>query len=55
MRSRGGSDYQANMMGAPFPGKGMLLNSPRAYAEAGLNPGWKTDIAFTDAKIRDMQ
>ena len=55
MRRRGGADYQANMMGAPFPSPGMLLNSPRAYAEAGLNPEWRTDIAFTDAKIRDMQ
>jgi len=54
-RIRGGSDYQANMSGAPFPSSGMLLNSPRAYAEAGLNPEWKTDIAFTDAKIRDTQ
>jgi hypothetical protein len=55
MRRRGGSDYQANMSGAPFPSPGMLLSSPRAYAEAGLNPEWKTDIAFTDAKIRDTQ
>jgi hypothetical protein len=55
MRRRGGADYQANMMGSPFPGKGMLLDSQRAYAEAGLNPEWKTDIAFTDAKIRDTQ
>ena len=55
MRRRGGSDYQANMMGAPFPSPGMLLDSQRAYAQAGLNPEWKTDIAFTDAKIRDMQ
>ena len=54
-RIRGGSDYQANMSGAPFPSPGMLLSSPRAYAEAGLNPEWKTDIAFTDAKIRDTQ
>ena len=54
-RIRGGSDYQANMSGAPFPSPGMLLSSPRAYAEAGLNPEWKTDVAFTDAKIRDTQ
>jgi hypothetical protein len=52
---RGGSDYQANMSGAPFPSSGMLLDSQRAYAEAGLNPEWKTDVAFTDAKIRDTQ
>lgn len=43
------------MSGAPFPSRGMLLDSQRAYAEAGLNPEWKTDVAFTDAKIRDMQ
>ena len=40
---------------APFPSSGMLLSSPKAYAEAGLNPEWKTDVAFTDAKIRDTQ
>ena len=40
---------------APFPSPGMLLSSPKAYAQAGLNPEWKTDIAFTDAKIRETQ
>jgi len=40
---------------APFPNQGMLLDSQRAYAQAGLNPEWKTDVAFTDAKIRDTQ
>lgn len=40
---------------APFPSSGMLLSSPTAYAQAGLNPEWKTDVAFTDAKIRDTQ
>ena len=40
---------------APFPSAGMLLSSPKAYAQAGLNPEWKTDVAFTDAKIRDTQ
>jgi len=40
---------------APFPSSGMLLNSQKAYAQAGLNPEWKTDIAYTDAKIRDTQ
>ena len=40
---------------APFPSSGMLLSSPKAYAEAGLNPEWKTDVAFTDAKIRETQ
>lgn len=49
-RRRGGAlDY------APFPSTGMLLSSPKAYAQAGLNPEWKTDVAFTDAKIRDTQ
>ena len=38
---------------APFPNQGMLLNSSKQYAEAGLNPGWKSDIAFIDAKIRN--
>lgn len=40
---------------APFPSSGMLLNSAKAYAQAGLNPEWKTDVAFTDAKIRESQ
>jgi len=40
---------------APFPSSGMLLDSSKAYAQAGLNPEWKTDVAFTDAKIRDTQ
>lgn len=40
---------------APFPSQGMLLSSSTQYAQAGLNPEWKTDVAFTDAKIRDMQ
>ena len=40
---------------APFPSPGMLLSSPKAYAQAGLNPEWKTDVAFTDAKIREGQ
>jgi len=40
---------------APFPSSGMLLSSPAQYAQAGLNPEWKTDIAFTDAKIRETQ
>jgi hypothetical protein len=49
-RRRGGS-----LGYAPFPSSGMLLSSSKAYAQAGLNPEWKTDIAFTDAKIRDTQ
>lgn len=40
---------------APFPSQGMLLSSQKAYAEAGLNPEWKTDVAFTSAKIRETQ
>jgi hypothetical protein len=40
---------------APFPSTGMLLNSSKEYAQAGLNPEWKTDVAFTDAKIRESQ
>ena len=49
-RRRGGSlEY------APFGGPTMLLDSPKEYAQAGLNPEWNTDIAFTDAKIRDSQ
>lgn len=49
-RRRGGS-----MGYAPFPNKGMLLNSPREYAQAGLNPQWKTDVAFDLAKVRSTQ
>lgn len=40
---------------SPFPGKGMLLDSSTAYAQAGLNPQWKTDVAFDMAKVRDTQ
>ncbi len=40
---------------APFPSAGMLLSSPKAYAEAGLNPEWKTAVEFTDADIRAKQ
>lgn len=40
---------------APFPSSGMLLSSPKAYAQAGLNPEWKTDVAFDMAKIRETQ
>lgn len=41
---------------APFPvASGMLLSSPTAYAQAGLNPQWKTDVAFEDARIRETQ
>lgn len=47
-RSRGG----AQLSGAPFPSQGMLLDSPKYYAQAGLNPEWKTDVAYDMAKIR---
>jgi hypothetical protein len=40
---------------APFPSSGMLLSSPKAYAQAGLNPEWKTDVAFDLAKVRETQ
>lgn len=49
-KSRGGAELEYS----PFPSKGMLLNS-QMYAQAGLNPSWKSDIAFVDAKIRDSQ
>lgn len=49
-RRRGGS-----LGYAPFPSTGMLLSSSKEYAQAGLNPEWKTDVAFTDAKIRETQ
>jgi hypothetical protein len=49
-RRRGGS-----LGYAPFPSQGMLLNSSKEYAQAGLNPEWKTDVAFSQAKIRDTQ
>jgi hypothetical protein len=32
----------------------MLLND-QMYAQAGLSPSWKNDIAFVDSKIRDSQ
>ena len=47
-RSRGG----AQLSGAPFPSQGMLLDSQKAYAQAGLNPEWKTDVAYDLAKMR---
>jgi hypothetical protein len=33
----------------------MLLSSPTQYAQAGLNPQWKTDVAFDLSKVRDSQ
>lgn len=47
-RSRGG----AQLSGAPFPSQGMLLDSPKYYAQAGLNPEWRTDVAYDMAKMR---
>ena len=49
-RRRGGS-----LGFAPFPSEGMLLDNPRAYAQAGLNPEWKTAVEFTDAQVRETQ
>ena len=49
-RRRGGS-----LGYGPFPSQGMLLSSPKQYAEAGLNPEWRTAVEFTDAKIRESQ
>jgi hypothetical protein len=49
-KSRGGAELEY----APFPSKGMLLND-QMYAQAGLNPSWKNDVAYVDAKIRDSQ
>jgi hypothetical protein len=49
-KKRGG-----NMGYAPFPNKGMLLDSPSAYSQAGLNPQWKTDVAFDMAEVRSTQ
>lgn len=45
-RSRGG-----NMGYAPFPSKGMLLNS-EGYSQAGLHPEWKSAVEFDDAMMR---
>ena len=50
-RRRGG----ATLVGSPFPGETMLLDSPREYAQAGLNPQWKTDVAFDLAAERSKQ
>jgi len=54
-RNKRGKRKGGSLGYAPFPSSGMLLDSQKAYAQAGLNPEWKTDIAFTDAKIRDTQ
>jgi hypothetical protein len=40
---------------APFPNKGMLLDSPLDYARAGLNPHWRDSVEVADAKIREGQ
>jgi hypothetical protein len=49
-RKRGG-----NLEYAPFPNKGMLLDSQKEYSQAGLNPQWKTDVAFDMAEVRSKQ
>ena len=49
-RKRGG-----NLEYAPFPNKGMLLDSQKEYSQAGLNPEWKTDPAFRAAYDRSQQ
>ena len=49
-KSRGGAELEYS----PFPSRGMLLND-QMYAQAGLSPSWKNDIAFVDSKIRDSQ
>jgi hypothetical protein len=54
-RNKRGKRKGGSLGYAPFPSSGMLLHSAKAYAQAGLNPEWKTDVAFTDAKIRDTQ
>lgn len=58
---KGGNRKNKNKRGgavlgyAPFPSSGMLLSSPTQYAQAGLNPQWKTDVAFDLSKVRDSQ
>jgi hypothetical protein len=49
-RRRGGADLGF----APFPTKGMLLDSSLDYARAGLNPHWR-GVEVADAKIREGQ
>jgi hypothetical protein len=49
-RRRGGADLGF----APFPNKGMLLDSSMDYSRAGLNPTWK-DVEVNDANIRQGQ
>jgi hypothetical protein len=39
---------------APFPSKGMLLDSQLDYARAALNPNWR-DVEVMDANIREGQ
>jgi len=59
-RSRRGGRRRSRRRGgalgySPYGSNPMLLDNPTAYAQAGLNPEWKTDVAFVDAKIRDTQ
>ncbi len=38
---------------SPVSASSMLLSGPGAYAKAGLNPGWNSDVAFNAAKQRE--
>ena len=54
-KSRGGKRSKKSRGGAlgysPFPSQGMLLSGSE-YAQAGLNPEWKSSVEFDDAMIR---
>jgi hypothetical protein len=54
-RNRRTRRHGGSMEYAPFPNKGMLLDTSREYAQAGLNPQWKTDVAFDLAEVRKTQ
>jgi hypothetical protein len=45
-KSRGGA-----LGYSPFPSQGMLMTGSE-YAQAGLNPEWKSSVEFDDAMIR---
>ena len=54
-RTRGGRRRRGGALGyAPYGSNTMLL-SPSEYAQAGLNPEWKTTVEFTDAQIRQSE
>jgi hypothetical protein len=38
---------------SPVSASSMLLSGPGAYAKAGLNSGWNSDVAFNAAKQRE--